>query len=59
MSKMSDLHLSLVQEILRGELSFREIATKYEVPFSWVDEVAQEIAQEDEAVYYAEAMGSR
>ena len=59
MSKMSDLHLSLVQEILRGELSFREIATKYEVPFSWVDEVAQEIAQEDEAVYYAEAMGSQ
>ena len=59
MSKMSDLHLSLVEEIVLGKLSFREIAEKYEVPFSWVDTVAQEIAEEDAAIYYAEAMCSR
>jgi hypothetical protein len=59
MSKMAELHFSLVEEIVRGELSFRDIASKYGVPFSWVDTVASEIAAEDEAIYFAEAMGNR
>jgi hypothetical protein len=59
MSKMSNLHFSLVEEIVLGQLSFREIAEKHEVPFSWVDAVAKELAEEDEAMYYAEAQGSR
>jgi hypothetical protein len=54
MSKMSDLHFSLVEEIALGQLTFREIAEKYEVPFSWVDEVAKEMAEEDAAIYAVE-----
>lgn len=59
MSKVSELHFALVEEISLGKLTFREIAEKYEVPFHWVDEVAMEMAEEDAAIYHAEAMGSR
>ena len=48
MSRMSELALDLQEEIRKGELSFREIATKYEVPYHWVDMVAQEMAEEDD-----------
>jgi len=51
---MSELHLDITKEIVLGQLSFREIAEKYGVPFSWVDTVASEIAAEDEAMYWAE-----
>ena len=44
---MSELHLDLQKEIARGELSFREIAEKYEVPYHWVDEVAREMSVEE------------
>lgn len=54
MSKMSELHLDITKEIVLGQLSFREIAEKYEVPFHWVDTVAQEIAYEDAAIFAAE-----
>ena len=57
MSKMSELHLDITKEIVLGKLSFREIAEKFEVPFSWVDTVAQEMATEDEAMYWAECRG--
>ena len=57
MSKMSELHLDITKEIVLGQLSFREIAEKFEVPFSWVDAVAQEMATEDEAMYWAECRG--
>jgi len=57
MSKMSELHLDITKEIVLGQLSFREIAEKFEVPFSWVDTVAQEMATEDEAMYWAECRG--
>jgi hypothetical protein len=54
MSKMADLHFSLVEEIVLGKLTFREIAEKHEVPFSWVDTVAREMAEEDAAIYAVE-----
>ena len=57
MSKMSELHFDITKEIVLGQLSFREIAEKFEVPFHWVDAVAQEIAAEDEAIFYAECQG--
>ena len=38
MSKMGDLQLDIFDEIVRGQLSFQEIATKYDVPLHWVDE---------------------
>lgn len=44
MGKMKDLALDIQEEILHGFLSFQEIATKYHVPVSWVDEVAKELA---------------
>ncbi len=58
MSKMAELHFAIIEDIVEGRLSFREIADKHGVPFSWVDSTAKEIALEDEAVYYAEAMGN-
>jgi hypothetical protein len=51
---MSELHFDITKEIVLGQLSFREIAEKYEVPFHWVDTVANEMAQEDLAMYWAE-----
>lgn len=44
MSKMSDLVLSIQEDLEKGVLSFAEIAQKHEVPTSWVDEVAREYA---------------
>ena len=52
MSKMSDLHLSISQDIEAGNLSFAEIAQKYNVPFDWVNTMAVEMAADgDEARY--------
>ena len=48
MSIMSDLHLSISGDILDGALSFNEIAEKYNVPFNWVNQLAIEMAAEDE-----------
>lgn len=46
MSKMSDLMISIQEEIESGFLSFAEIAAKYEVPTSWVDEAARELVEQ-------------
>lgn len=46
MSKMSQLIFDIQEEIERGELSFREIALKYEVPFDWVDSIAVDLIQQ-------------
>jgi hypothetical protein len=43
MSKMSDLILDIYEEIEKGELSFQQIANKYEVPLSWVDAAYEEV----------------
>lgn len=58
MSRMSELHFDITEELVLDRLTRFEIAAKFEVPVSWVDEVAQDMAAEDEALYYAEAMGS-
>ena len=42
MSKMSNLLISIQEDLLAGRLTFQEIAAKYEVPLSWVDSVASE-----------------
>ena len=34
---MSELMIDLMEEIERGELSFEQIAAKFNVPLSWVD----------------------
>ncbi len=51
MSRMSDLVSDIQDEIERGELSFSEIAIKFSVPASWVDEaydmLQEQYAEED------------
>ena len=47
MSRMSDLHLSITQDLEAGLLTFQEIAAKYEVPVFWVDDTATELWADD------------
>lgn len=44
MSRMSELAIDIQEDLEKGILSFAEIARKYEVPASWVSEVAVECA---------------
>ena len=46
MSKMGRLVLDIQEDLEAGRLSFDEIATKNEVPVSWVNEVASEMADQ-------------
>ena len=46
MSRMSQLVLDIQDDIAAGLLSFQEIATKYQVPLSWVDEVWTELTDQ-------------
>ena len=48
MSKVSDLMIDLQEEIESGFLTFEQIAAKYEVPLSWVDEAAKQLVAEAE-----------
>ncbi len=43
MSQLRDLVQDLQDEVERGELSFPEIANKYEVPLSWVYEAHESV----------------
>ena len=45
MSTMSDLMIDIQEELEIGELSFAAIATKYEVPFQWVNEIASMVQE--------------
>jgi hypothetical protein len=40
---MSDLHLSVVDELNRGQLSWYEIAYKLDIPVAWVEVVSEEV----------------
>ena len=52
MGKVSNLFIQLEEAIEAGQMTFAEIATFYEVPRSWVDEVARQLAERytDEAL---------
>jgi phytoene/squalene synthetase len=39
MSKMSNLYISIQEDLEDGKLTFAEIARKHEVPTEWVQEV--------------------
>jgi hypothetical protein len=43
MSRMSDLAVDIQTDLEQHILSYSEIADKYEVPLSWVAEVAESI----------------
>lgn len=45
MAKISNLFIDLEDAIEAGNMSFAEIAAFYEVPRSWVDEVAKQLAE--------------
>ena len=44
---MSDLMIDLQDEIRLGSLSFVEIARKYQVPASWVNEAWDQLCQQE------------
>ena len=51
MSKMSNLLISIQEDLLAGRLTFQEIAAKLEIPLDWVDAAASEMAdQYDESM---------
>lgn len=54
MSRMSELHFDITEELVLDRLTRFEIAAKFEVPVSWVDEVAEDMAMEDAAIYAVE-----
>lgn len=56
MSAMSDLVCQLQNEILRGELSFAEIARAFDVPVRWVDWAAEMLIEQEAADEYEPAM---
>lgn len=45
MGKVSNLFIDLEEAIEAGQMTFAEIATHFEVPRSWVDEVARQLAE--------------
>ena len=47
MSKMSNLQISIQEDLLDGRLTFQEIAAKHEVPVYWVDDTATELWADD------------
>ena len=51
MSRMSELVIDIQEDLEKGILSFAEIARKYEVPASWVSEVAVEYATQGEPTW--------
>ncbi len=46
MSKMSNLMISIQEDLNAGRLSFAEIAAKHEIPLDWVDAAASEMADQ-------------
>ena len=45
MSRMSDLHLTIQEEIMNGDLLPIEIAERYNVPVEWVRAVVVEMCE--------------
>lgn len=43
---MKYVMIDLMEEIERGQLSFRQIAAKFDVPLSWVDLANGELLQQ-------------
>ena len=44
MSGMSNLMISIQEDIEAGELSFKQIAAKYDIPLDWVESANEELA---------------
>lgn len=48
MSRMSDLFISIQDDIEQGILSFQQIARKYDVPMSWVNDAWDALCEQYE-----------
>ena len=44
MSRMSDLHLTIQEELMNGDLTNVEIAERYNIPLSWVEAMVVELS---------------
>ena len=51
MSKMSDLMLSIEEDLINTNLDHGQIAQRHSVPIAWVYEVSDELMSDDEAWY--------
>ncbi len=51
MSFMSNLFIDLQNDILAERLTFAEIASKYEVPVSWVAEVYCDMVEQEAMLF--------
>ena len=51
MSYMSELAIDIQEAIEAGELTFAQIAAKYNVPLDWVVQVNEELAEQYAAEY--------
>ena len=47
MGKLSDLMISLQEEITEGFMSFEDIAAKYDVPLEWVIEAGRQLEESE------------
>jgi len=50
MSRLRDLVIDIQEDIEAGVLSFRQIAWQREVPYSWVEQIAQEMLEQEQYV---------
>jgi cytidylate kinase len=52
MSVFSEIHLDIQQDIIDGDLNFRQIASKYGIKLEEVDLIASEITDTDDDFSY-------
>ena len=46
MSRMSELHLDITEDLEENLLTFEQIAAKYSIPFEWVEAVSEQLASD-------------
>ncbi len=52
MSVFKDVIFDIQAELRRGDLSFREISERYDVPVSTVEDILQDVMEQEAAEYY-------
>ncbi|MFM9151301.1 MAG: hypothetical protein ACKOPU_03380 [Candidatus Planktophila sp.] len=52
MGALKDVVFDIQDEIRSGELSFAEIAERYEVPLSTVEDILQDMIEQEDEDYY-------
>jgi len=52
MSVFKDVVYDIQDELRRGDLSFREIAERYDVPLATVEDILQDVMEQEAEDYY-------